>query len=218
MIIKSIDYNLPHSIRGEDFIMEMPKSLSKDFCKSVIEKFELDDRKQDGCVGTTSDPIVKKNVKVTTDLPISDKDDWKEEDEVFFKALSAGMDQYVERCAEISDNILDLQMMLSQFSMEDTGYQIQRYQKNSGWYTWHHDYTMSPQFGPRQFTYLWYLNTIKDGSGCTEFSCGKSVTPKAGKLIIFPSTWQYLHRACPTVNKRKYICTGWIYTRSKENA
>ena len=65
----------------------------------------------------------------------------------------------------------------------------------------------------RVYTYIWYLNTIKkkDG-GYTQFIDGTKMQPKAGRLVMFPALWPYLHRAFPP-KVRKYICTGWIYAK-----
>jgi hypothetical protein len=34
-----------------------------------------------------------------------------------------------------------------------------------------------------------------------------------GKLILFPSTWTYLHRGVSPLFKDKYISTGWLINR-----
>ena len=33
---------------------------------------------------------------------------------------------------------------------------------------------------------------------------------QAGRLVLFPATWVYVHRGFPP-KVRKYICTGWVY-------
>ena len=204
MEIKSPTHEFSSPIRDQDFILEIPKSLDKDFCNDLITKFENDDRKYKGIIG---DGIVKRDVKSTYDLTLSDKDEYKKEDDVFFHALKDGMLSYFDHCSEMSENVLDIRGMTSKYDIQDTGYQLQRYEPGE-FYVWHHDFMEDQMFGSRQITYIWYLNTIKDGSGCTEFACGKKVKPKAGKLVIFPSSWQYIHRAYPSKSKRKYICTG----------
>tara|TARA_X000001036_G_scaffold19903_2_gene16717 strand:- start:1435 stop:2079 length:645 start_codon:yes stop_codon:yes gene_type:complete len=211
MQIKSPEYKLPSLVRDVDFIYEMPKSLDKDFCKNTINRFEEDDRKYEGCIG---DGIVKPEIKSTYDLTLSDKEDYQKEDDVFFHALKKGMLSYFEYCKTISDGLVELGGLASKYELNDTGYQIQRYEPG-GHYSWHHDYMCDEVYGSRQITYIWYLNTIKDGTGYTEFACGKKVYPKAGKLVVFPSSWQYVHRGYPSKDKRKYICTGWVYATTR---
>ena len=50
----------------------------------MIEKFKTDEDKYQGLIGTGLDL----NVKQSMDLTISDRDDWKEEDEIFFQSLT----------------------------------------------------------------------------------------------------------------------------------
>ena len=197
-----------------DFIWKKDKALSKDFCKEMIEKFDADDRRSPGRVGTGQ---VLELVKQTSDLQISNlKDDgWKQQDEVLFNSLKDNLDEYIDYCREIHPC---LYVSPEVFNFNDTGYQIQRYEPE-GFYEWHQDWTMeiNPDgTGARVYTYIWYLNTIKKGDdGYTQFIDGSKVRPKAGRMIIFPAVWPYLHRAYPA-KVRKYICTGWIYAKLKE--
>ena len=62
----------------DDLIYVMQNQLDKDFCEHVIEKFKKDEDKYQGLIGRGLDL----NVKQSMDLTISDRDDWKEEDEV----------------------------------------------------------------------------------------------------------------------------------------
>ena len=202
---------LESPVRDVDHILEISKSLNKDFCRDLRKKFAKDDRKYRGVIGSGS---ANPNIKECYDLTISDKEDYLKEDSVFYKALCEGLKKYYTHCETISKNILHLETLQDRYLMKDTGYQIQRYEPG-GFYKWHHDFMCDPIYGSRQYTYIWYLNNIKDGSGYTEFACGKRVTPKTGKLVIFPSSWQYIHRAYPSKSKRKYICTGWIYLGSE---
>jgi hypothetical protein len=60
----------------------------------------------------------------------------------------------------------------------------------------------------RLLTFIWYLNDVTDG-GETEFINGK-IKPKTGKLLIFPSSWNYYHKGNMPLSNDKYIITGWI--------
>ena len=150
MQIKSPEYKLPSLIRDVDFIYEIPKSLDKDFCKNTINRFEEDDRKYEGCIG---DGIVKPEIKSTYDLTLSDKEDYQKEDDVFFHALKKGMLSYFEYCKTISDGLVELGGLASKYELNDTGYQIQRYEPG-GHYSWHHDYMCDEIYGSRQITFL----------------------------------------------------------------
>ena len=189
-----------------DFIWSKEQSLSESFCKNMIKKFDESDHQQlDGAIGTGQiDPWVKQ----TRDLMIgSNLDDWQEEDNILYKSLKDGLDEYFDYLDSIHSSLV----FSSLIKLHDTGFQIQRYEPD-GFYEWHHDWTMKNDCS-RVWTFIWYLNTIKkEDGGYTQFIDGTKVQPKAGKLIIFPATWNYLHRAFPP-KVWKYIATGWVYGR-----
>ena len=187
-----------------DFIWSKEESLSESFCDNMIKKFDESNHQQyDGKMGTG---VVDPWVKQTKDLVLgSNLDDWQEEDDILYKSLTNGLDEY----SAYLDSIHPSLVFSSFIKLHDTGFQIQRYEPE-GFYEWHHDWTMNNDCS-RVWPFIWYLNTIenKDG-GYTQFIDGTKVQPKAGKLILFPATWNYLHRAFPP-KVRKYIATGWVY-------
>ena len=199
--------DLNPSATSTDFIWMKDKSLSKSFCKKMVERFDKSKDSYDGLVGTGR---VDKDLKQTKDLGISDIDGWKKEDKILFQALKEGLDEYAAMCQAHHHNLNVSGDILEVF---DTGYMIQKYEPG-GFYDWHHDWTMHDGCS-RIYTYIWYLNTIKkkDG-GYTQFIDGTKIQPKIGRLVIFPALWTYLHRAFPP-QVSKYICTGWVYAKSR---
>ena len=179
-----------------DFIYIERDALPKSFCNNVIEKFEQDDRKRQGQVGSG----VHLEIKRSSDLSITELEDWKSYDQAFFRCLNNGLKKYVRFLPEE----YTIHKALSEIK-NDTGYQIQRTQPGD-YYIWHHD-----QSATRMVTFIWYLNDIKDG-GYTEFIDGTRIQPEAGKLIIFPATWDFLHRGVSPKSETKYLCTGWVHT------
>lgn len=192
-------------MKMKDLIWSAPNSLDFDFCDQVIEKFELDERKSQGAVLSDSGFRLDPDYKISMDLCISSLDEWKDEDEVFYKSLQSGIKQYLDHC-----NNFNLELVLGFYDqVHDTGYQIQR--TNPGeYYNWHHDWICDEQNGSRIFTYIWYLNDISK-QGETEFIDGTKIKPEQGKLLIFPATWSYVHRGVSPKCEAKYICTGWMY-------
>ena len=187
----------------EDLIYVQDNSLEPDFCKKVIEKFEKDDRKKKGLTGP--DGEYKPDIKKSTDLKISGIDGWEEEDDVFFHSLQNGLKNYNDHCNNIHSMLTFVYP-----NQSDTGYNIQR-TKPGEFYIWHDDFTYSNCYGARMVTFIWYLNDIEEG-GYTEFVGGKKIQPKTGRLLLFPSSWEYVHRGYPPKNKTKYITTGWLHT------
>ena len=195
-----------------DFIWSMENSLDGDFCDHMIQRFDKDDRIYEGIVGSGR---VDTAIKTTKDLSISSLDDWKDEDGILFDALGKGLKHYYDHVRYLTGGYTHLENLSDFGEFRDKGYQIQRYQPN-GFYEWHHDYMFEKSTGARVLTFIWYLNTVKN-DGYTQFIDGTKVQPEKGKLVIFPATWNYLHRAYPSPDELKYICTGWCYTGEKND-
>jgi len=185
------------------FIWEKKNSLSSEFCKKTIFHFERDLRKRPGMTIGGEDSDVKKS----DDIHISLATGWGKEDGHFFKAINETLPEYQEYCHTIMQSCWanDLQ---------DSGYQIQRTIGGEGFYHWHHDHYLD-NYGNRRITFIWYLNTVpEEYDGYTEFIDGTRIQPEEGKLIFFPSTWDFVHRGVmPKKGVVKYICTGWLYDK-----
>jgi hypothetical protein len=175
------------------------ENLSPEFCKHVINKFENDSRVQAGITMQGHNP----NIKQSEDLAITGLVEWAQEDSRFFDALRQPIEDYL--------NDINSRFALEIVDGHDTGYQIQK-TKPGGGYTWHHDF-LTKNGNHRILTYIWYLNTITEG-GYTEFASGQKIKPEQGMLILFPATWCFVHRGLPPAKGEKYICTGWLYSKS----
>lgn len=202
------------------FIWIYDNSLSPEFCKSVIEKFESDERRVQGVAGYR----VRNEVKKSTDLSLSCFPDWKEYDEVFCQALNQAIpkyldyiDTFLQDCPKFfpEEYTTKLSEMIPE-NLFDTGYQIQKTQPND-FYDWHHDSML--EFNSiktegkaylRYITFIWYLNDVIH-DGYTQFLNGEKVQPREGRLVLFPATWNMYHRGYPPKYETKYICTGWLY-------
>ena len=197
-----------------ELIWVKKNSLSKSFCKGMIEKFEVDPYRVKGKVDQNN-PRVDTSIKITMDMGVTTNTAWKNEDKVLFKALEIALDEYELHLRKISkekcaNDGLKLHPSHS-YEIKDTGYKIQKYEPD-GYYHWHHDWCMHNGWS-RTFTYIWYLNTIeKKDKGWTEFIDGTKIQPECGSILFFPATWTYIHRGY-TTKVPKYIVNGWIYGR-----
>jgi hypothetical protein len=61
----------------------------------------------------------------------------------------------------------------------------------------------------RYLSFMFYLNDVETG-GETIFT-DLTITPKAGKLVIFPPLWMYPHKGCHPVSDNKYILTTYLH-------
>ncbi len=180
-----------------DYLFIKRNVLDEDFCKHCIDKFNNDEERYEGIVFDG----VRTDMKQSTDLTISDKEHWKEEDTVFHNILTPSIKEYLEFLPEHTREVIH--------NPQDTGYQIQRTDPG-GFYHWHHD-----QWKNRRITFIWYLNDVTE-DGYTEFDTGFKVQPETGKMLMFPALWPWVHRGFPPKSEVKYICTGWLYTRANE--
>jgi Rps23 Pro-64 3,4-dihydroxylase Tpa1-like proline 4-hydroxylase len=189
-----------------EFIYECDDVLPVDFCNRVIDKFEKSDLKFKGVTdnGLTSD------LKQSTDLRIYDEPEWVDEEKYFHDMIRKAMEKYkkfllkMDVDGEVKENMSQL-LMNSHIHPP----QIQK-NKPGEYYHWHHDQSYPPHW--KYFTYIIYLNDVKkDSGGTTEFSCGKTIQPKAGKIIFFPCTWTYFHRGKTLEKGVKYIATNGLF-------
>jgi hypothetical protein len=69
---------------------------------------------------------------------------------------------------------------------------------------------MSRENAARMMVFSLYLNDVAEG-GETEFLyVKKRISPKAGRLMIWPPGFTHTHRGNPPLTEEKYILTGWL--------
>jgi len=183
-------------IKAGSFIFERPLALSPAFCDEVIERFEVyPEHQHAGRIGQLR--IEDRGVKSTTDLVVSNKEDWQDVDQMFFRSLAVAMRELRETFPYFEG------------PFKDVGYQIQRYRAGD-FYHWHID-GGSHEFSQRQLVALWYLNDVAGPGGETQFLYQDvSIRPRRGKLILFPPFWTHEHRAVALQEGIKYIATTWV--------
>ena len=198
----------------KELIWVKKNSLTKEFCKSVIDKFETDPYREEGKVNQNN-PRIDTKVKLTIDTGVTNNIAWKKEDEILYKALGIALEEYNDYIIKLAKNYTPHNggtlYPASAYEIKDTGYKVQKYEPN-GYYHWHHDWCMHKGWS-RIYTYIWYLNTVKEeDGGWTEFIDGTKIQPKCGSILFFPATWTYVHRGY-TTKVPKYLCNGWIYAK-----
>ena len=187
-------------------------SLPRDFCESIIHKYEKEQRlKYQGVTAKGLD----KNVKDTQDMMIPETQEWEEINQMLSFELQKHAKLYIQRIEKKEnykqENNFGIEYKhLSNKLLQDNQFMIQKYDKQKGRYIYHDD-GLIEQKKSRVITFLWYLNDVVQG-GETEFFGGSSrIIPEAGKLLLFPAVWCYPHRGNIPVSSSKYIITGWLY-------
>lgn len=199
-----------------DLIYVNPNSLSKELCIDMINLFENDKHTVHGETGRGLD----KEIKDTTDLVISNGGkSWERINELLTKELNNNVIEYVKQFDNYINSIIERddinndKYKYKSFSnyLSIPSMQIQRYIKNSGKYIYHNDYRCHWEDRKmRRITFMWYLNDVVEG-GETEFLAKYNIKPEVGKLVLFPASWTFPHRAKMPISSNKYIITGWLY-------
>ena len=94
-----------------------------------------------------------------------------------------------------------------------TQLKIQKTLPTEGYHIWHIEHQKGYDSEARAFVYSIYLNDVEEG-GETEFlHFSKRIKPKAGRIVIWPAAFPYVHRGNPPLSGEKYILTSWMMLR-----
>lgn len=187
------------SSNNDPHVQIYENALSKEWCEKIIKIFDENEHlHKDGIIASGLDKNVKKTKEMYFhNMPLN----------VYDKYLFDNLHNYLIKYGEHNN----IQSKLK-CDIDDTGYQLQKYIANDGFYKWHSDSAIeirNNKISNRIITYLWYLNDVEEG-GETLFENFK-IKPKQGSLLLFPSTWTYKHSAAMPISNDKYIITGWIW-------
>ncbi len=184
-------------VRPQSFIYEMSGALPGDVCREAIRRFEeRSDQQGPGRMGQAGDEVPE--VKRSTDLRISGRDDWRDIDRTLTQLLVATFNEFALEFPYFAAN-----------AFKDVGYNLQRTLPGE-YYHWHVDAGPGP-FLDRQLVAIWYLNDVPGPGGETEFPLQDVVIrPEQGKLLLFPPFWTHVHRGVVLERGVKYIATTWV--------
>ena len=196
------------TINKDPYIWYKDNVLSKKKCNEIIKRFNNSKEQRQGGTGIGIDLSIKNS----KDLQISALKDWKDIDDIFHKLISECLANYYDHLNEkiifkyftTGENLY----IPPNREVTDTGYQIQKTLPHQG-YVWHQDYMTR-----RLITFIVYLNTVEEG--WTQFMNGDQISPKAGRAVMFPATWTYIHQGYPP-RQTKYLMTGWLHEREDES-
>lgn len=63
----------------------------------------------------------------------------------------------------------------------------------------------------RQLSVIIYLNDVEEGGETRFVDLNINVKPKKGRILFFPSFFNYVHRGEAPVSNSKYIIVSWIH-------
>lgn len=86
---------------------------------------------------------------------------------------------------------------------------IQKTEPGGGFHNWHFE-NYDAITCTRVVTWMFYLNDVEAG-GETEFLyLHQRISPKAGRLVVWPASYTHTHRGNPPLSGAKYIITSWL--------
>ena len=184
-------------VKPLSFIYQVPDALPADVCREIVRRFEeKKDQQYPGRIGQSGRQV--ENIKRSTDLHISGREDWKDIDTLLVRSLA--------------QHLRELGKMFPFFAankFKDLGYNLQRTLPGE-FYHWHVD-SGPGEFMSRQLVAIWYLNDVEGPGGATEFPLQDvAIQPEAGKLVLFPPFWTHVHRGVMLERGVKYIATTWV--------
>lgn len=183
-------------LKPGSFVFTKTNALPLDVCAEMIKRFENNsDEQYPGRIGQTVNH--DSSVKRSTDLVLSGKPHWQDLDRELFRSINQALAEFKQSFPYFAG------------PFKDDGYAIQRTDAGE-YYHWHID-GGSHDFAMRQLVAIWYLNSLNDQGGETEFQYQNiKIRPEAGKLLLFPPFWTHLHRGKTLQSGSKYIATTWV--------
>lgn len=200
----------------EDGIFEFENALTENECERLIEYHNDNPEKQKP--GMIEGGNIKKDTKDTTDVYITDDSAYERSTRfLVHRRCEEFTQKYIERLQKlgIDRGSKQTQSILSSYYLGQAFYtnpQIQRVDVD-GQFNWHADF--SP-LEPRLLHFIFYLNDPESCTGGkTEFSNGRIIEPKRGKLLIFPCSPLLVHRGNVVKKGVKYICSVFLQCDQK---
>jgi hypothetical protein len=184
-------------VKPLSFIYEKERALPPDVCAEAIRRFEASaDQQAPGRIGQAGE--LAPQVKRSTDLRISGREDWRDIDRILAQQLVSTFNAFALEFPFFAAN-----------EFKDIGYNLQRTLPGE-YYHWHVD-AGPGEFSQRQLVAIWYLNDVAGPGGETEFPLQEVlIRPAQGKLVLFPPFWTHVHRGVTLREGVKYIATTWV--------
>ena len=175
--------------------------LSQDLCRTILDLYGQDTRKQLGHVlRGRGEKEVENDIKASIDLviPTEGEGPWAK----VFPEINNAVNDAID---EIVAGVPALQI----WPLWWTGYKIQHYPKNQGYFKWHFD-AIGPGTWERQLAMVIYLNTVEEGGETTFQRQDAKVKPIAGDAVFFPTFWTHAHCGEVPVSEDKYIISSFV--------
>ena len=183
-----------------NFIEVYDNTLTKEQCNAIVSWFEEQNHKIEG---VTCDPLGQKTVDKSFKSDIEIPETYLSQDilpsQLIYPALCKGIEKYRQKYISSID-------VMNPWRVNDE-YNLQKYDgEEDGFKEWHCE-SSGLTTSYRILAWMIYLNQARSG---TEFVNYRTVRPRTGRLVIWPSSWTHVHRSQLPNRGLKYIATGWV--------
>ena len=192
----------------DNFVFVKDKAFTNEFCDQLVDHFNLFDEHKLTVEGHSGRGL-DYDVKHTRDLDMLQIPDL---DTKYTNIITSKFNDIL-----INDYLTKLPYQEhfpgNYLFFDSTFYEclnLQKYEKGVGHYNAWHIETGNFQMSRRMFAFILYLTDVKEGGETEMLYSGLKVQPKKGSLLIFPSTFPYVHKGHMPVSDDKYILTTWL--------
>ena len=230
----------PSDTGTRDFIEVFDGALERAACAAIVERFAAAGNAQPGRVGGGVIPELKDSL----DLSITGLEGWQDVEQQLNNAVLKGLLHYLRRYPQALISPLMLQhtspdgttrrltaddvaarddaglLDLVSATLRPGAINLQRYTAGRGGYPYWHCELYPRDLGcetlHRHLLWTLYLNEGFE-AGETEFLFqGRKIVPKAGTLLIAPTSFTHTHRGNRPEGGDKVIATSWILFQRAE--
>ncbi len=180
----------------ENFVQVFDHALSPSLCTKMIESFQALARFQrDNGKGIRAG--LEKSAWTELDLtPLSDNG---------FRAML--IDNMIKHL-KLYNSRLNLTIPIPP-STKTSEFIMKRYRANSDDNFQAH-FDSIGEVSNRYMVFLWYLNEVQEGGETHFVDLGFEVSPKSGRLLMFPPYWMYQHQGRAPISNDKYILSTYF--------
>ena len=203
---------ISYLLEKKDMIVTFDGLLDPEVCSRLLSELRpiWNTVSYEGATGGGLFPATKLSRDCALAIPKIGEDNWNDTFDFCENEILAGI------ASAIAWYRTEFDELWAWTGIEDTGFQMQQYLKNFGYYRQHVDSMPGHWSGNRVLSCIVYLNTVTAG-GETEFPLHEaSVKPVAGRIVLFPATFTHPHAGRPAFSEDKWIISTFICNQTDQ--
>jgi len=182
-----------------DFIRVYENAIPNNICDEIITRFDKSEFVAEDVQKTEDEQQLM--VRSCLELNLSKDDSFKDVQGAMTKIVELAIGKYQ---SEIPTRTFPKELGLEHF-------RIKKYRPGgTDGFAYHVD--VNSHASARRFlSLIWYLNDVEQGGETFFPHPNVRVKPKKGRLLLFPSLWNYPHSGEPPVSNDKYILSTYLH-------